>query len=84
MDNFGYENGETNVGEVNVGTVQNTGAGLPVKSGFWNKFKSFWLTPITVELTPHQQKIENEINEFLNQEITFKSIHDFLFQEIKF
>lgn len=84
MDNFGYENGEVNVGEVNVGTVQGNGSELPVKTGFWNKFKAFWLTPITVELTPHQQKIENEINEFLNQEITFKSIHDFLFQEIKF
>lgn len=59
-------------------------AGLPAKNGFWSKFKAFWLTPITVELTPHQQKIEDEINEFLHQEVTLKSIHDFLFQEIKF
>lgn len=57
---------------------------LPIKTGFWSKFKAFWLTPITVELTPRQQKIEDEINEFLHQEVTFKSIHDFLFQEIKF
>lgn len=74
MNNFGYENG---------GTTENV-AELPVKTGFWSKFKAFWLTPITVELTPHQQKIENEINEFLHQEITLKSMHDFWFQEIKF
>lgn len=73
MDNFNYENE----------TVENN-AGLPTKIGFWSKFKNFCLTPITVELTPYQQKIENEINDFLHQEITFKSIHDFLFQEIKF
>lgn len=74
MNNFGYENG---------GTTENV-AELPVKTGFWSKFKAFWLTPITVELTPHQQKIEDEINEFLHQEITLKSMHDFWFQEIKF
>ena len=74
MNNFGYENG---------GATENV-AELPVKTGFWSKFKAFWLTPITVELTPHQQKIEDEINEFLHQEITLKSMHDFWFQEIKF
>lgn len=74
MNNFGYENG---------GTTENV-AELPVKTGFWNKFKAFWLTPITVELTPYQQKVEDEINEFLHQEITLKSMHDFWFQEIKF
>jgi hypothetical protein len=73
MNEFGYENGN----------VENS-AELPIKTGFWNNFKSFWLTPITVELTPYQQKIEDEINDFLHQEITFKSVHDFLFQEIKF
>lgn len=75
MNNFGYENG----------TVENVeGTGLPTKTGFWSKFKAFWLTPITVELTPYQQKVEDEINEFLHQEVTLKSMHDFWFQEIKF
>ena len=73
MNNFGYENG---VGE--------TGAELPVKTGFWSKFKAFWLTPITVELTPAQQKVEDEINEFLHQEVTLSSMRDFWFQEVKF
>ena len=73
MENFGYENG---IGE--------NGAELPVKTGFWSKFKAFWLTPITVELTPAQQKVEDEINEFLHQEVTLSSMRDFWFQEVKF
>ena len=72
----------------NAGTIRNTN--LPVKTGFWNKFKSFWLQDIDwnkeikVELTPYQQKVEDEINEFLHQEITWEKVHDFLFQEISF
>ena len=65
---------------------------LPVKQGFWSKFKAFWLQDaeeflnkeIVVELTPKQQKMENEINEFLHQEVTWQKIHDFLFQEVTF
>ena len=57
---------------------------LPTKSGFWNKFKAFWLQEINVELTPAQQKFEDDMNAFLNQEVTFKSVKNFLFQEIKF
>ena len=45
-------------------------ASLPTKVGFWSKLKSFLLTEIRVELTPKQQKIEREINEFLFQEIS--------------
>ena len=50
------------------------------KKGFWSKVKEFLFqeidlnAPIKVELTPYQQKIENEINEFLHQEISFKRI----------
>ncbi|MCF0126731.1 MAG: hypothetical protein HUJ68_13450 [Clostridia bacterium] len=72
----------------NVGTIRNNN--LPVKVGFWNSFKSFWLQEIDwkkeirVELTPYQQKVEDEINEFLHQEITWEKVHDFLFQEISF
>ena len=72
----------------NAGTIRNQD--LPVKQGFWTKFKAFWLQPIDwnkeikVELTPYQQKVEDEINDFLHQEITWEKVHDFLFQEIKF
>ena len=72
----------------NAGTIRNEN--LPVKKGFWNSFKAFWLQDIDwnkeikVELTPYQQKVEDEINEFLHQEITWEKVHDFLFQEISF
>ena len=72
----------------NAGTIRNEN--LPVKKGFWNSFKAFWLQDIDwnkeikVELTPYQQKVEDEINEFLHQEVTWEKVHDFLFQEVKF
>ena len=78
---------ENNVFE-NAGTIRNEE--LPVKRGFWSKFKAFWLQEIDwnkeirVELTPYQQKVEDEINDFLHQQITWDKVHDFLFQEIKF
>lgn len=72
----------------NAGTIRDKS--LPTKVGFWQRFKAFWLQEIDwnkeikVVLTPKQQKIEDEINEFLHQEITWEKIHDFLFQEITF
>ena len=72
----------------NAGTIRNEN--LPVKKGFWSSFKAFWLQDIDwnkeirVELTPYQQKVEDEINEFLHQEITWGKIRDFLFQEVTF
>ena len=77
-----------NIEKVEAGTIRNTN--LPVKTGFWNKFKAFWLQDIDwnkeikLELTPYQQKVEDEINDFLHQEITWEKVHDFLFQEISF
>ena len=78
----------SNIGNFqSVGSIQNQS--LPTTQGFWAKFKNFWLqdidwnAPIVVELTPYQQKIEDEINEFLHQEITWEKVHDFLFQEVK-
>ena len=51
---------------------------LPTKQSVWSKIRSFlfqeidWTAPIKVELTPYQQKVEDEINEFLHQEVSFK------------
>lgn len=44
-------------------------AQVPVKTGFWNSFKNFWLQPITLELTPYQKKVFQEVHDFWNQEI---------------
>lgn len=60
------------------------GANLPAKTGFWNKVKSVLFYEIKVELTPYEQKVEDEINEFLHQEITWSKVKDFLFQEVTF
>ncbi len=84
---FDNEIQDKNVME-NAGTIKNPG--LPAKVGFWQKFKAFWLQDIDwnkeikVELTPKQQKVEDDINEFLHQEITWEKVHDFLFQEVTF
>lgn len=71
----------------NVGTMDNAANFQPIgkekaitKNGLWSKIKAFLFqeidlnAPIKVELTPYQQKVEDEINEFLHQEITFKGI----------
>lgn len=94
MAELGEENKVSGVfGGVEFENGQQENAGntnLPVKPSFWTKFKGFWLQEIDwnkeikVELTPYQQKVEDEINEFLHQEITWEKVHDFLFQEISF
>ena len=84
----GAEINNNNAVVENVGTIRNEA--LPAKVGFWQKFKAFWLQDIDwnkeikVELTPAQQKVEDEINDFLHQEITWEKVHDFLFQEVTF
>ena len=82
---------EINLCEEEQEQVQvSNGENLPIKQGLWERFKVFWFEKIDwnreikIELTPHQQKIENEINEFLHQEVTWKKIHDFLFKKKPF
>lgn len=55
---------------------------LPAKTGFWTKVKNVLFYEIKVELTPYQQKIENEINDFLHQEITWKSLKEAALSEV--
>ena len=84
---IGIENAININGEnaVNTGNVEtNVGTNLPAKNTFWNKLKSVLFYEIKVELTPAEQKVENEINEFLHQEITWAKVKDFLFQEVTF
>ena len=58
------------------------GTNLPEKPSAWTKLKNALFYEIKVELTPYQQKIEDEINEFLHQEVTWQSFKNFLFQEV--
>lgn len=70
-------------------TTTASSANLPVTRSFWSNMKAFWLQEIDlkkidwkreikVELTPYQQKIEDEINEFLHQDITWAKFRDFI------
>ena len=60
---------------------------LPIKNSPWTKIKAFLFkeidltAPIKVELTPYQQKVEDEINEFLHQEISFKGFFNLVFDK---
>ncbi len=73
-------NGTNEVGNTtNASVFTKVDAGsLPTKPSVWSKIRSFLFqeidltAPIKVELTPYQQKVEDEINEFLHQEISFK------------
>ena len=58
-------------------------ANLLTKPSFLTKLKNILFYEIKVELTPYEQKIEDEINEFLHQEITWQSFKNFLFQEVE-
>ena len=78
------ENSENIENAGSVVTPEAVGQNLPAKTGFWNKLKSILFYEIKVELTPYQQKVEDEINEFLHQEITWGKVKDFLFQEVTF
>lgn len=57
---------------------------LPAKTGFWPKVKAFLFQEIKVELTPAQQKFEDDLNDFLHIELTWQDFKDFLFQDITF
>ena len=80
----GVENG--NIGakyEENAKFRVSNNSNLPVKQTFMSRLKSVLFTEIRVELTPYEQKIEDEINEFLHQEITWQSFKNFLFKEVE-
>ena len=62
----------------------NGGSNLPVKASFWSRLKGVLTYQVKVELTPYEQKIEDEINEFLHQEVTWQSFKNFLFQDVTF
>lgn len=83
--------GEIDLSETNenAGSINEMGSSfkvassnLPAKPSIWTKVKNALFYEIKVELTPYQQKVEDEINEFLHQEITWSSFKSFLLQEV--
>lgn len=76
----GVEEGMDNAGINSAFKV--SGANLPAKPSFWTKMKNILFYEIKVELTPYQQKVENEINEFLHAPITWKSLKEAALSEV--
>jgi len=77
-ENIGTEY-ETNYSQFKVATNTN----LPAKPSFFTKLKNSLFYEIKIELTPYEQKIEDEINEFLHQEVTWQGFKNFLFKEVE-
>jgi len=57
-------------------------AAVPAEISVWTKVKNFLFQEITVELTPKQEKVFQEVHDFWHQEITGQDVRDFLFQPI--
>lgn len=79
------ENAETakNAENANPATFKVVANNLPAKPTFFTRLKNILFYEIKVELTPQEQKVEDEINEFLHQEITWAKFKEFLFKEVE-
>ncbi len=56
---------------------------LPTKVNAWTKIKNFLFQEITVELTPKQEKVFQEVHDFWHQDVTWQGIKDFWLQDIE-
>lgn len=65
---------------MNVG--EEMGKELPAKVSVWSKVKKFLCQEITIELTPKQEKVFQEVHDFWHQEITKEDVKKVLFHEI--
>ena len=80
VQNYAYPG--TIVGNQTITTTTTTN--LPVKQGFWSKFKSFLFEglglnkEIRVELSQKEEKVLTEVHDFLFQEISFKGFMNIL------
>ena len=69
---------ETNIFEAenaNQNVFKKVDTQLPTKPSIWSRIRATLFKDFSfkIELTPYQQKIENELNDFLHQEVSFKS-----------
>lgn len=55
---------------------------LPSEISLWTKIRSFLFQEVSLELTPKQEKVFQEVHDFWHQSITGENVHDFLFHEI--
>ena len=55
---------------------------LPAEVSVWTKIRNFLCQDISLELTPKQEKVFQEVHDFWHQEITGESVHNLLFKQI--
>ena len=65
-------------------TIANVGTNLPAKQGAWDKVKSVLFYDFNFKLTPHQQKIEDELNDFIFDKLSWSNFKNFLFKNASF
>ena len=65
-----------------VGTTVQAG-GMPAKVSVWTKVKQFLCQEITVELTPKQEKVFQEVHDFWHQDVTWQGFKEFWLQDIE-
>ena len=65
-------------------TIANVGTNLPAKQGAWDKVKSVLFYDFNFKLTPHQQKIEDELNDFIFEKLSWSNFKNFLFKNASF
>lgn len=65
-------------------TIANVGTNLPAKQGAWDKLKSVLFYDFNFKLTPHQQKIEDELNDFIFEKLSWSNFKNFLFRNASF
>ena len=67
---------------MNGGVEYGKAEALPTKVNVWTKIKNFLFQEITVELTPKQEKVFQEVHDFWHQEITAQDVNNVLTHEI--
>ena len=78
------EENKVNTAEPMYGGVElGTSKILPTKVSAWTKIKNFLFQEITVELTPKQEKVFQEVHDFWHQDVTLQGIKDFWLQDIE-
>jgi len=83
MEEENNTNGAANIANGGESAFKVCATNLPAKPSFFTKLKNVLFYEIKVELTPYEQKVEDEINEFLHQEITWEKVKGFLFKEVE-
>lgn len=78
------EENKVNTAEpMNGGIELGTAKVLPTKITGWTKVKNFLFQDVTVELTPKQEKVFQEVHDFWHQDITWSKVKDFFLQDIE-